>query len=81
MGSPLAPKPVTPGLRPPRVDRANRDRKRKGRSFEDELGGEREGAGHRPRRHPAPRPVPKPTPGHPPAPGNPGPGRFIDIEA
>ena len=81
MGSPLAPKPVSPGLRPPQVDRGNRDRTRTGRSFEDELADEHEGARRRPGRHPAPRPAPKPPAAHPPAPGSPGPGRFLDIEA
>ncbi|MFP4058112.1 MAG: hypothetical protein ACLF0G_14690 [Candidatus Brocadiia bacterium] len=37
MDSPLAPRPILPGLRPPRIERNERDRKHKGRSFDDQL--------------------------------------------
>jgi len=42
MDGPLAPVPITPGLRPHRVARANGDRKRKDRSFQDEMAHERD---------------------------------------
>ena len=75
MDNPLAPPPITPGIRTPRVTRASRDRKGKGRSFRDELAGKRDGP-------PEPRPAaaepdaakgrrhPKDEPGH-----------LLDIEA
>lgn len=37
MCPPLRPEPIQPSLRTYRTDRASRDRKRKGRSFEDEM--------------------------------------------
>ena len=75
MDSPLAPRPIAPGIRTPRVTRANRDRKGKRGAFRDEL--HREGPDG-----PEPRPAP---PGQAPAPKRPreggGPGRLLDIEA
>jgi len=79
MDSPLAPKPITPGLRPHRVDRASRDRKRRDRSFEEEFSEGRDEA-HKPRR-PAKPPTAarrEPPPG-PPASG--GTGHLLDLEA
>ncbi len=43
MDSPLAPKPITPGLVAHRVARSGRDKKGKGRSFGEELAAEHDG--------------------------------------
>lgn len=79
MDSPLAPKPITPGLMAHRVARSGRDRKGKGRSFEEELAAEHEdeeeGAASE-------GPVSLPDEGGRPAPPSDGPkGRILDIEA
>ena len=76
MESPLAPKPVMPGLRPHRVLRPSRDRKGKSRSFHDELADEQD---------PAPSPPPAPPPAKPKRPprdrAGDGSGHLLDLEA
>ena len=91
MDGPLAPKPLAPGLRPPRVDRTSRDRKRKGRSFDNELAGGHEdhtGAstpGRSPSAHPQlthRKTDPKPGPQRTPEATDPEEsGRLLDLEA
>jgi len=79
MDSPLAPKPVVPGLRPPPVDRGSRERKGKGQSFEHELAQEREDekAAAQPQ---APAPARPPSEGaRKPRPRRPG--HLLDVEA
>jgi len=46
MDGSLAPRPITPGLRPHRVAAANRDPKDKKRSFHDEMADEHEPPEH-----------------------------------
>ena len=76
MDSPLGPQPVVPGLVTPRVARSNRERKRKGRSFEDELGHERDDDG-------AARaaPPPREQADRPRRPDKDEPGHLLDVEA
>jgi hypothetical protein len=94
MDSPLAPKPIIPGLRPHRVDRTGPDRRRKGRSFEDELahGQDEDEAPRQPPREPHPPAPDEPVPGRRPAPKDSpaarpqaspggGVGRLLDLEA
>ena len=80
MDSPFAPRPIVPSLRLHPVDRSGRERKRKGRSFKDELAGESdEGAAapHPPHAVPsAPRAAPAPAA----APGEES-GHLLDLEA
>jgi hypothetical protein len=74
MDSPLAPRPLAPALRPHRVERSGRDRKRKGRSFEEEL---REDRHERQAPKPPSRPASPDTPPHgPPEEG----GHLLDLE-
>ena len=82
MDSPLAPKPVTPGLVAHRVARSSRDRKGKGRSFEQELAAEHEG--EQARRQPdeqAGRPQVVQEDHAPPLPSDGSAGHILDIEA
>lgn len=75
MDSPLAPRPVAPGIRTPRVTRATRERKGRNGSFRDELSRERDGAAD-------PRPATRDRPADPPRkPKDDGPGRLLDVEA
>lgn len=76
MDSPLAPVPITPGLRPHRVARANGDRKRKDRSFQDEMARE-----HDPPDEPGPAPASEEAAGEGHKPHRKAPGHGLDIEA
>jgi hypothetical protein len=82
MDSPLASKPILPGLVSPRVEGSSPDRKRKGRSFQDELAA----GGGRPKEHghpPAPGPTPPggPTRPHAITPPEDEAGHLLDVEA
>jgi len=80
MSSPLAPKPIVPSLRPHAVARATPDRRRRGRSFREELAGEGEG-------HEEPGPAPSAPSARPESPGHPATaaesdvGHLLDLEA
>jgi len=80
MDSPFGPKAIVPGLLPHRIERATPDRKRKGRSFEDELAGDHD----EPKAHKPPAGTP-PTQAPTPAKGQPDPdeevGQHLDLEA
>ena len=77
MDSPFAPRPIVPSLRLHPVDRSGRERKRKSRSFEDELAGESEEGASTP--HP-PHAVPS-APHAPAAPRGEEGGHLLDLEA
>lgn len=79
MESPLAPRPITPGIRTPRVTRPKRDRNGKGGSFRDELAHEQDEEPERPPAPTAPKDH-KPDPERPRRPHD-EPGHLLDLEA
>ena len=82
MDSPLAPKPITPGLVAHRVARSGRDKKGKGRSFEEELAAEHEGEeATTAREEPAHPPAQENDDQRPLGPSSGPSGHILDIEA